>query len=282
MYNRYSLILVSLNKDMSDAGGNIYPEDGPVKCREFTANTKITSGLYGTDGGRFTENPYCNVLPGDPWVVVRIEINDDLIVVSKEYNLVKFREGTVVFFGDLDKCAEHIQLNSRNGDDEADIRSASIAGSKILTDSHAFHHGFNGKAHTSGAGKHAFASGTNGHAIVDNLESHAIAAGHRSRAVAVEDGCCAIALQSQSRARSCGENGVSIAMGLDSTSISSGENSISAALAPNCKGSAGEGGVLVLGWLKDGKLRVKVGYVGEDVEANELYYVENDEFIKCG
>jgi len=284
MYQSYTLVLVSLNPDHTDAGGNLYPESGEIVCEGFQPNTKITSGLYGTKGGKFTENPYCSVEPGDPWRVIRIEANQDVIIISKEYNLIKFRAGTVICSGNLQECAKYVSDHLRE-DPEVDMEVSSIAGSKIKTDSNAFHNGFGGEAHTSGAGRLAITTGANAHSIAEgkhSQESHALAFGNKGRAFSAQDHSHAVALKPGSRARCCGESAISISTGIRSTSISSGNKGISATLATDCQAAAGPDGILIMSWMSDEKLRVKVGYVGEEIEPNVLYRVENDEFIKCG
>jgi hypothetical protein len=123
--------------------------------------------------------------------------------------------------------------------------------------SHAINYGPQGIAKANGYCAHAIALEKNSEAIAIGEESLSLCAGHQSKSIARGEDCHAIAFERDCLVAS-GKRGISIALGIGST------------------GMAGFGGVLALSYTDGIKVRLKVGYVGEDLQANTLYRVNSE------
>ena len=91
-----------------DIAGNIYPETGEISAKEFTEDINIQYGLYGILWGRTPVLFYEKEEEGH-WLVVKTKINDDFIVVDSLYNRVKFREGEVICYGEMEKIGKYVK-----------------------------------------------------------------------------------------------------------------------------------------------------------------------------
>jgi len=275
------LVLVALNKDRTDIGGNKFPDSGFVESDSFSIDKDIRDGICGVVCGRTSKKPFLDIYSESVWCVVRVALDDHIIHIDDMENLVKFKSGFVVYSGSLYSCAEYISNHAFIPDNlPVGFSQSSVAGSVLETSdyySHALNSGFKGKSITNVSCSNSIVTGDSASAETTAPESHAVAFGSNSRAATLEDDSYAVALARSSRARSCGDHSISIATGIDSTVLNSGEEGIAVALGIESKGSAGPDGVLILSYIDD-RLRFKVGYVGEDIEAGKVYRVINGKF----
>ena len=105
--NSYVLMLVYVDSNLMDIGGNIYPVEGYVEANNFTEDIDIRNGLYGILWGKTCSLSY-EKIDSDNWIVIKTEISEDLIKTDFYYNYYKFRSGTVVYFGNLRSAAKYI------------------------------------------------------------------------------------------------------------------------------------------------------------------------------
>ncbi len=128
----YVLMLVYVDENWMDIGGNIYPPEGFVKAKDFTKDIDIQNGLYGILWGKTCYFPYEKIDVGN-WLVVKTELSEDLIKTDWYYNRYKFCNGWVVHAGNTRSSAKYIVSHKYDEDfiEEAGwIQEEEIAGSK--------------------------------------------------------------------------------------------------------------------------------------------------------
>lgn len=113
--NSYVLMLVYIDNDLMDIGGNIHPVEGYVEATNFTHDIDIRNGLYGIMWGKTCSLPYEKIDKGH-WLVVKTETGGDLIKTDGYHNRYKFRNGIVVHFGNLRSAAKYIIKNKDEED----------------------------------------------------------------------------------------------------------------------------------------------------------------------
>lgn len=127
----YVLMLVYVDGEWRDIGDNLYPLEGYIEAQEFTRDIDIRYGLNGIPWGKTCFLPY-EKIDGN-WIVVKTEFGEDLITTDFYYNRYKFKNGNVVYSGNLRSAAEYI-IDNKDDDDLIDeatwIQSEDIAGSK--------------------------------------------------------------------------------------------------------------------------------------------------------
>jgi hypothetical protein len=128
----YVLLLVYVDNDLLDIGGNLYPKEGYVESNEFSKDIDIRYGLYGIMFGKTNKLQYENINSGH-WIVVKTELNEYIIKTDRCLNRYKFNNGFVVHFGNLESASEYI-IDNKNNDcfmsSAKNIKSEEIAGSK--------------------------------------------------------------------------------------------------------------------------------------------------------
>lgn len=287
---RYCLVVVTLNHDRSDEGGNVYPEKGFLTCEDFVSDKDIMTGLHGTLWGRITTPYYLNRLNNAKVVVVRVAMDQSLILIDSEANHVKFSSCEVVHWADekdpFRSCQNFIQKQKE--DDFSfldtsifDIDDNEMAGNFIESGGaleHIVTGAYGARALTHDVSTHAVVMNQRGHAMTEESFSHAISLDANSRTVASGDMSHGLAMGSNSRARTLGTRSVALTTDVGGTAICSGKDSIAVCLDVASEGCAGEDGALVLAWHDGKRRRMKVGYVGEDIEANTVYTVVDGEF----
>ena len=276
MSERYVLLLCTLNPDRTDLSGNKYPESGYVSAKNFRFDDNILCGLYGLLWGKSESKEWLNLDPEAKWVVVRTEINDDLIRLSNSF--YKFRSGMIVCSGERDTCTEYIFKHA-----PAELQSSVIGFKKSsqIKDTHIMTNGFESCAITTAPSTHAVNVGEKGTATSNGWNSHAICTGNSANAKAAGDESLALTALSGSNCESLGSDCRAIAAGNNSTLVV-GEKGMALGLAPNCVVTAGEDSMVFLVYRDENdKLRGKIGYVGENLEANISYRLsETGEFIR--
>jgi hypothetical protein len=279
MNNRYVLVLASLNPDRTDLAGVKYPSRGFVEATKYKPDASILHGLYGTLWGRTENSRWMNTDPDAAWLVIKCEQNDEIISLDKESNLVKFRCGMVVFDGCRADCYRYIDDNTPTElKDQLDIAGRIVE--TLNENHHILLGGIESKSVTVKATSHAVNAGQRGYARAKGFGSHAIALGAAGEAVATGEEGCAFAVSDRTRASSMGDATVAVAAGSHSL-VAVGRQSIGAAFGSGGEGMAGDDGVLILGYFDGFRRRLRVGYVGEDIEANVLYRLsEAAEFEK--
>jgi len=249
MLPKYALILIPLNNDYSDLSGRIYKENNLIEAKEYKNNADIRYGLYGTLWGKTTTNKWLNLDKNATYAVVRIVLNNDIVYLDELENLIKFKSGMVVKISDLNNCAKYISENCPPAIKESlaglhvqseteDLVVKGFLSSAISKHdkSHAVNFGDMGVAETLCDVAHAISLGKNGKAISQGMESCSFAAGNNAEIIS-------------------GKEGVSVGIGIKSI------------------GKAGDNGMLILAYNDGYRKRVKVGYVGENIESNVMYNV---------
>jgi hypothetical protein len=103
------LMLVYVDDDWMDIGGNVYPQSGYVECKYFTDDINIENGLYGILWGETDRFLYEKKNKGH-WLVVKTEWNKEIIKVNS-YNRYKFRNGFIVKTGKYKKLMNYLVKN---------------------------------------------------------------------------------------------------------------------------------------------------------------------------
>ncbi len=103
----YVLMLVYADGNWMDIGGNVYPTEGYIEAQEFTRDIDIRYGLCGILWGETCYLPYEKTCSGN-WLAVKTELNEDLIKTDSYYNRYKFRNGLVVYSGNLKLTSKYI------------------------------------------------------------------------------------------------------------------------------------------------------------------------------
>ena len=108
----YVPILCYVDDNWMDIGGNVYPEDGVVTAKEFTNDINIECGLYGIFWGK-TEKLFYEKLSGN-WIVVKVEVDNNFIVVDSLSNTVKFNNGMIICSGNAYEMGSYLWDNINN------------------------------------------------------------------------------------------------------------------------------------------------------------------------
>lgn len=128
----YVFMLVYVDEEWMDVGGNKYPSDGYIEAEKFEKDIDIRYGLYGIPWGKTCYFPYEKLRSGH-WIVVKTEIGEDFIKTDGYYNRYKFKQGSVVYAGNLRGAARFI-INHKNdrflAEEARWLQSEEIAGSK--------------------------------------------------------------------------------------------------------------------------------------------------------
>jgi hypothetical protein len=106
------LMLVNVDEEWRDIGGNEYLKEGYIEAKKFTKDIDIRYGLCGIVFAVTGYFPYED-LEGGNWVVVKTEFNDDLTKTEYYYNRYKFKNGIIVHLGDFKSSLKYI-LHSKN------------------------------------------------------------------------------------------------------------------------------------------------------------------------
>lgn len=274
MRERYVLLLVSLNPDSTDLSGIKFPECGYVESKTYQPDKDIRNGLYGTLWGKTDAQYWLNKDPKTQWRVVKAENNDEIIPLDKAYNFVKFRKGMVVAGNSRIECADYI-CSHCSQHETCDKLECSLVGLKMQAmekdvhivakgmgsvaestkpGSHAINVAGAGSAKASGWGSHAVTLGPVSDAVVSGEEAMAFSAGLDSRAIAMQEGGMALS----------GSFGGFIAAGKSGCAVGLGDCSLA---------MAGEFGFIALKYNDGERDRLRVAYVGEEIEAETLYRV---------
>ena len=137
----YVLMLVYVDENWMDIGENIYPTEGYVEAKNFTDDIDIRSGLYGILWGKVNIFPYEKVEKGN-WLVIKTELREDLIKTDWESERYKFRNGVVVYAGNLRGSSKYIMKHKDDIEfieDAGWIRSEEVAGTKEWLKEHGIH-----------------------------------------------------------------------------------------------------------------------------------------------
>jgi hypothetical protein len=283
MNSQYALALVCLSKDLVDLCGNQYPGQGAVSSKHFKHSRRIDEGLYGSLWGVLPDFSYFFVTGDSVWSVVRVNLVDDYTIIKKD-NIIKFKCGIVVKTGTISDCGEFIHSSKEIPKMKANdfgVDVFGIAGVAANMDGEvAVHNGASGVLVNSG---HSICSGHSSDAQSVAPRTNAIALRPDSRAATDGEESCAIVSDYNSRARTCGNRSMALALGKNCTGISTGVECVTFVAQPDGIGATGENGTLVMAYHdENGKLRFKVGYVGEEIEANKHYRIENGQFLEIG
>lgn len=102
MFNekKYLPVICYVDENKKDIGGNIYPTEGFISARKFTDDINIEYGLYGIPWGKTKQLLYEKINKGY-WAVIKTEINRDLVKTDFLLNRVKFKQGMILYFGNI-------------------------------------------------------------------------------------------------------------------------------------------------------------------------------------
>jgi len=134
----YVLMLVYVDEEWMDIGGNEYPPEGYIEAKNFTEDIDIENGLYGIMWGKTCHFPY-EKLKDSNWVVVKVEVSEEIIKTDGYYNRYKFRCGSVVHTGDIKSAGKYILDNKDSQgltEDGAWLQPSEVAGSQAWMKEH--------------------------------------------------------------------------------------------------------------------------------------------------
>jgi len=137
-YGCYVLMLSYVDENWMDIGEVVYPTEGFIESENFERDINIRTGLSGILWGQASSLPYEKINKGN-WAVVKTDISDDLIKIDHCSNRYKFRNGVVVYSGNLRSAA--VYIIEHKGDDGFDeygswVQPEDIVGSKIWLTEH--------------------------------------------------------------------------------------------------------------------------------------------------
>jgi hypothetical protein len=108
-YNKnHLLILANIDCEGFDYAGNKYPKTGYVETQNFTKDIDIRYGLYGIPWGKTYSFNYEDI-KSKFWSVVKTSYDDDLIMVDRYTNRVKFKSGLVLQIGTIKQAGNLIK-----------------------------------------------------------------------------------------------------------------------------------------------------------------------------
>jgi hypothetical protein len=138
----FVLMLVYVDEEWMDIGGNKYPSEGYIEAKEFSNDIDISKGLYGIMWGKTSHFVYEKMSKGY-WIVVKTEVSNEIIKVDGFFNRYKFRRGNVLYAGDLKTAAKYIidhkDIPEENfTEDGLWLQASEIAGSEEWFHEHEF------------------------------------------------------------------------------------------------------------------------------------------------
>jgi hypothetical protein len=280
MRERYVFVLVSLNPDSTDISGVEFPESGYVESKKFQPDKDIRNGLYGTLWGRVNGGHWLNTDTDAKWCVVKVENNDEIIEIDPVYNFVKFRKGMIVSTGVKEECSKYICSHCPEKDkcDKNECSLLALDTELEEQDSHVFRRGAFSISKTEEAGCHALNAGESGVSESGGWCSHAIALAPGSKSES--KGPESISLVAGPSSQSVSKNifGIAISTDIDSISVV-GNRGYAVGLGEYSSAQAGDRGVIALKYNDGKRDRLKIGYVGEDIEKDKAYRInESGEF----
>jgi hypothetical protein len=104
----FTMMLVYVDDDWMDIGGNIYPDEGYVEANHYSDNIDIQHGLLGIIWGNVKRLKYEKADTGH-WLVVKTESCQETIKIDHFDNYYKFRNGSVIFCGDYKSAKQYIR-----------------------------------------------------------------------------------------------------------------------------------------------------------------------------
>lgn len=133
--NSFVFILVYVDDNLIDMAGNKYSSEGYVKAHKFTKNIDIRYGLYGILWGKTDYLIYERIKEDSNWVVVKSH-SSGLIKISRISNRVKFKNGLILYLGNVINAAKYIINNIKKSKhflrkDSLSIKAKDIVGSKM-------------------------------------------------------------------------------------------------------------------------------------------------------
>jgi hypothetical protein len=240
------MVLRTVDKDGKAHGGFQWPEKGKVVCPDWNPRAECGNGLHGVvfpDG----EMPHIiNHGPDEKWQVVQTAKSSLVDLDGK----VKFPECEVIYTGNM---AVAITMVANNWNSKLQIELKKL--------------------------------------ILDGKVSKEIASGYSSKAASSGDSSTAASSGNYSTAASSGYSSTAASSGVYSKAASSGDSSTAEAKGKqtvamvaglNGRARAGINGAFALPWLDGDQVRIAVGIVGENAEADVWYKVEDGVLVKAG
>jgi len=279
------LVLRTCRENMKAYGGFVWPTEGPVKAPDWNPKPQCGGGLHGCLWGAGAI-VYYSSSDDAKWLVV--EVDEDCIVDLG--SKVKFPRGVVVFCGCRHDAAKYIADRAPK---DVVVNFTTVTAGAFGT-AKAGHcgtaiAGYKGEA-TAGEGGTAIA-GEGGTATAGN-DGMATAgdggmamAGNRGMATAGYNGTATVGDRGTATAGNCGsatagKHGTATAGDFGTATAGEGGK---ATAGEGGKATAGDGGTISI-WLYDGsRLRLAIGYVGEDgIKPNVAYRVnDKGKFVKA-
>jgi hypothetical protein len=102
----FATFLVPLYPDRTDINGNAYSPQTRVVAKSFEKSNSLLQGIVGVKYG-LTQSPTLAPRDAKEFALVKAKCseNRDMIEVDGSRKLFKFREGQVIFVGDIAACA---------------------------------------------------------------------------------------------------------------------------------------------------------------------------------
>ena len=245
--NRKTTFVLRTSNENRIAYGNFqWPERGYVEAKDWEPTQQCGNGLHGLRLG-VGDYSYLSRESKATWQIV--EVYDDVIVDLGDK--IKYPFGWVVYSGDSGGAIRFL-LNEIGKVANAVIAIAQTNGIAA----HAQTSGYAAHAQTSGSHAHAQTSGENAHAQTSGSYAHAQTSG---------DAAHAQTSGSYAHAQTSGENAIAISLGAHAKAKADDDT-----------------GCIVLRWYDKSRVRVAVGYVGENIKAGVWYCLDvYGNFVEC-
>ena len=262
-------VLRTCNADGTSRNGFQWPltEGAVVECPDWSPVAECGNGLHGLAEG---EGDW-GLLNWEPDAVALVLEVDESVVVEIGAKVVKFPRAIVRKVGKLAgllcelACdakritAQVTDLISKVGSSDSQL-AASGDYSQLAAS------GDYSRLAASGVRSQLAASGVRSQLAASGVRSQLAASGHSSQLAASGDYSQLAASGVRSRLAASGDYSRLAASGADSVAISA---------APSCTAKTGERGAIALTWHDGTRYRITVGYVGEGLEPDTWYRLDD-------
>ncbi|MCT9125381.1 hypothetical protein [Cupriavidus gilardii] len=300
--NKTSLVLRTVDHDMTAYGGFKWPESGPVSAPDWKNEPECGNGLHGIlwpEGDWGCIKDYGG---REKWQVVEVDTESIVKIGGK----VKFPRGNVLYTGNMAvaltmiskrwcddiKAGKHLEGIQATGETVASGNYSRLAASGDASQlaasgnySRLAASGDYSQLAASGNYSQLAASGNYSRLAASGDASRLAASGNYSRLAASGDASQLAASGNYSRLAASGDYSQLAASGDASQLAASGKKSIAVAAGINSHASAGEDGCIALAWWDESaeRYRIEVAYVGEDgIEPDVMYRLDgHHKFVRA-
>jgi len=109
---KYINILVPLDQNRMGVNGEVYPFSGFITSKNFLDNDDLRNGFSGILEGNCSKY-FLKWLDQKIWVVIRTE-NKNIVTVDYYNNIIKFKNGLILYSGNLSSSLNYIKNYIKN------------------------------------------------------------------------------------------------------------------------------------------------------------------------